>query len=127
MRKILMAIAATAVLAAPAAYAQEGTAAGVAGGAATGAVLGGPVGAIIGATAGAVIGTMIDPPPPVKTYVVSEKVPSVQVTGEIEVGATLPEVVELHAIPDYEYKFAVINDTRVLVDPKTRQIVYIFT
>ena len=31
-------------------------------------------------------------------------------------GAGLPEVVELREIPDYKYRYAVVNDRRVLVD-----------
>jgi hypothetical protein len=126
MRKILIALAATAALASPSAFAQEGTAAGVAGGAATGAVIGGPVGAVVGGIAGGVLGTAIDPPPAqVQTYVVEQRVQPATVEGEIVVGAPLPDVVELHTVPDYEYRYAFVNGKRVLVDPGSRKVVYV--
>ena len=130
MRKTLVAAGLAAFLASPAAFAQdsggEGTAVGAAGGAVAGAVAGGPVGAIIGAVAGATLGTAVDPPRPVRTYVVEQEVPSVEATGELEVGAGLPEAVPLYEIPDYEYRLAVVNDRRVLVDPGNRRVVYVF-
>jgi hypothetical protein len=130
MRKTLIAAGLAAVLTSPAAFAQdsggEGTAIGAAGGAVAGAVAGGPVGAIIGAVAGGALGAAVDPPQPVEAYVVEQDVPSVQATGELAIGAGLPEAVPLYAIPDYEYQLAVVNDRRVLVDPGTRRVVYIF-
>ena len=125
MRKILIATAAAAMLAAPAAFAQEGTAAGVAGGAAAGAVIGGPVGAIIGGIAGGAMGTAIDPPETVRTYVVQQPGEPIVLEGEVAVGATLPGTVELRTVPDYDYRYAYVNGQRVLVDPNSRQIVYI--
>lgn len=125
MRKIMIAAAAAAMLASPAAFAQEGTAAGVAGGAAAGAVIGGPVGAIVGAIAGGTMGTAIDPPETVRTYVVQQPGEPVTLEGEVVVGAGLPDVVELQTVPDYEYRYAYVNGQRVLVDPNTRRIVYI--
>lgn len=103
-----------------------GTATGIAGGAATGAVLGGPVGAIIGAAAGATLGTAIDPPQRVRSYVVEQEPEPVLLEGEIVVGAGVPDPVALHPVPDYDYHYAVVNHQRVLVDPQTRQIVYVF-
>jgi Protein of unknown function (DUF1236)/YMGG-like Gly-zipper len=132
MRRMLIAAGMIAALASPAAFAQdndagEGAAVGAAGGAVAGAVAGGPVGALIGAAAGATAGAAIDAPPePVRTYVVGQEVPSVTLSGDLVVGAGLPEAVELREIPDYEYRLAVVNDRRVLVDPATRRIVYIF-
>ena len=125
MRKILIALAATAALASPSAIAQEGTASGAAGGAVTGAIIGGPVGAIIGGVAGAALGSAIDPPEEVRTYVVQQPVDTVTLEGEVVVGAGLPETVELHTVPDYEYRYAYVNGERVLVDPETRRIVYV--
>ncbi|MGQ7792916.1 DUF1236 domain-containing protein [Faunimonas sp. B44] len=126
MRKILIAAAATALLASPSAFAQEGTAAGVAGGAATGAVLGGPVGAVIGGVAGAAIGTAIDPPPEeVRQYVVQHDAPAVEIQGTVAVGEPLPQQVVLQPVPNYEYHYAVVNNQRVLVDPGSRKIVYV--
>ena len=131
MRKTLIAAGLVALLASPSALAQDteadGTAAGAAGGAVAGAVVGGPVGAIIGAVAGWVLGNAIDDPDErVRTYVIEQEVPSVEATGELEVGAILPEAVPLYMIPDYEYAFANVNGQRVLVVPENRQVVHIF-
>jgi hypothetical protein len=42
------------------------------------------------------------------------------------VGQTLPETVELHAIPRHEtYRYAVVNDHRVIVDAVSRKVVYV--
>jgi hypothetical protein len=42
------------------------------------------------------------------------------------VGEPLPETVELRAVPNYtEYRYAVVNDRRVIVEPRTRKIIKI--
>jgi uncharacterized protein YraI len=78
-----------------------------------------------GAVAGGAAGTVIDPPEKVRTYVTTNKVDPVYLEGEVVVGAGLPETVELREIPDYEYRYVYVNGQPVLVDAKTRQIVYI--
>ena len=130
MRRMLIAASVIAALASPAAFAQdteaEGTAAGAVGGAAVGAAVGGPIGAIVGAVAGAAAGNAIDDPgEEVRAYVVQQDVPSVTLTGDLEVGACLPGEVQLYDIPDHEYHLAVVNDRRILVHPETRCIGYI--
>lgn len=104
--------------AAPAvAVAQEGTVSGAAGGAVTGAVVGGPVGAAVGGVAGAVIGTVVAPPKEVHEYVVRENTrPSVRYSGEVEVGSTLPEDVQVYSVPDSDYSYTVVNNRRYIVD-----------
>jgi uncharacterized protein YraI len=114
-----------------------GGAAGVATGAASGAVAGaliaGPVGAavggVVGAAAGGVTGAAagaaIDPPEPVRTYVTTHQVEPVYLEGEVVVGAGLPETVALQPIPDYEYSYVYVNGQPVLVEPSSRQIVYV--
>jgi hypothetical protein len=98
-------------------------------GAVAGALIGGPVGAAVGGVAGAVAGgaagTVIDPPENVRTYVTSNKIDPVYLEGEVVVGAGLPDTVELREIPDYEYRYVYVNGQPVLVDAKTRQIVYV--
>ncbi len=128
MRKLILASAAAmALIGAPAAFAQEGTAAGVAGGAATGAVLGGPVGAVVGGIAGGVAGTVIDPPPAeVRTYVESRPVRSVRVERQVVVGEPLPETVTIYEVPEHrEYRYAYVNDRAVIVDPRSRRVIEI--
>lgn len=132
MRNGLMAAAAFVLLASPAAFAQDndgnaGLATGAVGGAVAGAVVGGPVGAIIGAVAGGALGGAIDAPDDrVRGYVVEQGGESIALEGNLEVGAGLPEVVELREIPDYKYRYAIVNDRRVLVDPGSRKVVYVF-
>lgn len=102
-----------------------GATSGAVSGAIAGAVIGGPVGAAIGGVAGATLGAAVTAPGHVRTYVVEQPVDPVYVEGELVIGATLPEAVVLHPVPEYEYRFAYVNHQRVLVDPTTRQIVYI--
>lgn len=109
-----------------------GTVGGVTGGvtgAIAGAIIGGPVGAAVGGVAGAagggVTGSIIDPNPAVRTYVEENPVEPVYLEGEVVVGATLPETVEVREIPDYEYRYVYVNGQPVLVEPGTNRIVYI--
>lgn len=124
-------IAATAVLTlgmAGAASAQEGTVSGAAGGAVTGAIVGGPVGAAVGGIAGAALGTAIDPPPrEVVTYVREQPVSTpVVVERKVVVGQPLPETVVLTPVPQHQdYAYAVVNDQRVIVDPRSHKVVQI--
>lgn len=103
----------------------EGAAVGATGGAIAGAIVGGPVGAAIGGVAGAALGAAADVPEPAITYVRSNPVDPVYLEGEVVVGATLPETVELREIPDQEYRYVYVNGVPVLVQPDTRQIVHI--
>lgn len=111
---------------------EGGTVGGVAGGvtgAIAGAIIGGPVGAAVGGVAGAagggVTGSIIDPAPQVRTYVEENPVEPVYLEGEVVVGATLPETVEVREIPDYEYRYVYVNGQPVLVEPGTNRVVYI--
>jgi hypothetical protein len=109
---------AIAVLSPTLCFAQASTATGAVGGAAAGAVVGGTVGAAVGASA--------EPPAEVRTYVTRETVPSVRVTERVAVGQPLPATVELRTIPNHrEYVYAVVNDRRVIVEPKTRKVIQI--
>ncbi|MGQ2967783.1 MAG: DUF1236 domain-containing protein [Allorhizobium sp.] len=107
--------------------AQEGTVTGAAGGAVTGAIVGGPVGAAVGGVVGAIAGTAIDPPPQkVVTYVQQQPVPAqtVVIERQVVVGEPLPQEVVLTTIPeDPTYAYAMVNNQRVIVDPKTHVVV----
>lgn len=99
---------------------------------ATGAVAGEVVGSIIGGTVGAVTGAIggaiegfTPPPPPVRAYVVENRVEPVYLEGEVVAGAGLPPAVGLQPIPDYDYEYAYVNGVPVLVEPGTRRIVYV--
>ncbi|MBB6412252.1 DUF1236 domain-containing protein [Mesorhizobium sangaii] len=64
----------------------------------------------------------------VREYIHKQKLASVSLLGvELNVGTALPDTVELHAIevPDVKYKYTVVGDHAVLVDPDTRKVVQI--
>ncbi len=129
MRKFILASAALlAAGLATTASAQDGTTTGAAGGAITGAIVGGPIGAAVGGIAGAALGTAIDPPPAeVVTYVRAQPAPApVVVERQIVVGEPIPETVVLTPVPEHrQYSYAVVNEQRVIVDPKTHTVVQI--
>jgi hypothetical protein len=110
---------------------QTRTGTGAAAGAATGAVVGGPVGAAVGAVGGAAIGALSEANEPrFRTYVVSQMRPSHTFQGEIVVGTVLPPSgIVLYEIPsEYgvsQYRYTVLNNRTVLVDPNTRTIVQV--
>lgn len=112
-------------------YAQGGAATGAATGAVGGAVVGGPVGAAVGATVGAVAGGIADDQRPrFRSYVMERKVPSYRYEREVRVGVDLPESgVTYYEVPrEYgttSYRYTVVNERAVLVDPKTRKVVQI--
>jgi hypothetical protein len=114
-----------------AAYAQGGAVTGATTGAVGGAIVGGPVGAVVGGVGGAVVGGIADTAQPrFRSYVVERRVPSYAYTQQVVVGAELPaagvtyyEVPAEYAVPQYRY--TVVNNRTVLVDPGTRRIVQI--
>src|SRR3954470_9642689 len=131
---ILAAGAALALLAAPiAAQAQSGggAATGAAAGAVGGAVVGGPVGAVVGAGIGAIAGGIGDAQQPqFHQYVVQQGRPSYRYNEEVRVGAVLPSSgVTYYEVPaEYgvrDYRYTIVNDRTVLVDPRTHKIVQI--
>jgi len=68
--------------------------------------------------------TTVVVPGEVKTYVMKQETPSVMFEGDVAVGTTLPDTVEIHTIPDQpDYGYVVVNKKRVLVNPKTRAVI----
>jgi uncharacterized protein YcfJ len=131
-KKILLAGAVLASLVPAAAFAQSGgAAAGAATGAVGGAVVGGPVGAALGGVTGAIVGGIADQQQPeFRTYVTTQKVPSYTYREEVRIGATLPESgVTYYEVPaEYKvkgYKYTVVNNTPVLVEPGSRKVVQV--
>ena len=59
-------------------------------------------------------------------YVSNNASNSFAFAGDVVVGAQVPQTVVLNNVPDYRYQYVYVNDTPVLVDPATRQIVYVF-
>ena len=63
-------------------------------------------------------------PGEVRTYVLEQQTPSVALEGEIVVGQPLPETVEIHTIPDQpDFAYAIVNEKRVVINPKTHVVV----
>ncbi len=125
----ILAAGLTAVAIPAGAFAQQSTVTGAAGGAVTGAIVGGPIGAAVGGVVGAVAGTAIDPPPrEVVTYVEEQPVPAapVVVEQEIAVGHPMPQGVIVTPVPqDPAYAYAIVNNQRVIVDPRTHTVVQV--
>jgi hypothetical protein len=73
------------------------------------------------------VDTVVIPPEQetvVREYVHRNPIASINLLGlELKVGSPLPDTVELHEVPDVKYRYVVVNDHTVLVDPDTREIV----
>jgi uncharacterized protein YcfJ len=111
--------------------AQGGAVGGAASGAVGGAIVGGPIGAVVGGVGGAVVGAIIgDQTPRFQTYVVEQRRPSYTYAEPVVVGATLPnEGVVYYDVPreygETSYRYTVVNNRTVLVDPRTGRIVQV--
>lgn len=129
-KKILLA-GAFAILAPAAAFAQSGAATGAATGAVGGAVVGGPVGAAVGGVTGAIVGGITEAnTPKFRQYVATQGVPSYHYAEEVHVGAVLPSSgVTYYEVPaEYGvkgYRYTVVNNTPVIVEPSSHRIVQI--
>ncbi len=126
-----------AIIAAPVAGYAQGVARGAAEGSAAGANVAGPVGGavggfvggVLGGAAGAVGGILgVDQRPRFREYVVQERRPSYRYQQEVRVGAVLPssgvtyyEVPQEYGVSGYRY--TVVNERPVLVDPRTHTVV----
>ena len=88
--------------------------------------LAGPVGEAVGGTVGAAVGLGLEIPNAVITSIQGDRGPSVVVREEVVVGAPLPPTVELRTVPNHtEYRYAIVNDRRVIVEPRTRKVIKI--
>jgi hypothetical protein len=126
MKIHMLATVAALALAPATAFAQGSTVGGAVGGAAVGAVVGGPVGAVVGAGVGGTMGAIAEPPAEVITYVERDTAPSVTVQDEIVVGRPVPTTVELRPVPQHtEFRYAYINNSRVIVDSRSGKVVKI--
>lgn len=131
MKKILLTCAFALLPVAAFAQSGAGPAAGGAAGAATGAIVGGPVGAVVGGVTGAIAGGIAEQSQPrFRQYIVTQRVPSYRYAEEVRVGAVLPgQGITYYEVPaEYgvtNYRYTVVNETPVLVDPGTRRIVQV--
>jgi hypothetical protein len=121
----------SALVAAGSAFAQNGAAGGAAAGAVGGAIVGGPIGAVVGGVGGAIAGGITDSERPrFREYVVRERHPSYSYREDLRVGATLPQSgVTYYEVPrEYgatRYRYTIVNNRAVLVDPGTHRVVEI--
>ena len=68
--------------------------------------------------------------PEVREYVIKEgRASSVTIEGDVAVGTVLPADVEIHTIEGVptatKYRYAVVNNKRVIVEPSTRKIIQV--
>src|ERR1700739_2286583 len=136
-RKILATVlllgAATAMNPAP--LSAQGVPGGVERGSREGERAAGPVGAVVGGVIGGVVGGVtavlgVEERPRFHQYVVEQRRPSYQYGEDVRVGAVLPEEgVTYYEVPgEYgarDYRYTVVNNRTVLVDPRTHRIVEI--
>ena len=133
IRRFIGIAAVTAALALPAVTYAQGVSGGVERGSREGDRAAGPVGAVVGGVIGGVVGGVagvlgVDQRPRFRSYVVERHVPSYAYREDVRVGAVLPEegVTYYDVPPEYgvrEYRYTVVNDRTVLVDPRTHRIV----
>lgn len=112
-----------------------GAASGAAAGAITGGVVGGPVGAavggVVGAATGAAAGGIAEGERSrFRTYATGRRHSSYRYAEPVRVGTILPaEGVEYYDVPsDYgvsEYRYTIINEEPVIVEPRTRRIIQV--
>jgi hypothetical protein len=122
--RLAITLAAASLLASSAAFAQSTTAQGAAEGARAGGDIGGPIGAMVGGTVGAAVGAGLEIPNAVLGGIPRDD--SVVIHERVVVGEPLPPTVVLRPVPNYsQYRYAVVNDRRVIVEPRTRRVVKI--
>ncbi len=122
-KKVAASLIAASLLASGSAFAQSTTVQGANEGARTGGAIGGPPGAIVGGTVGAAVGAAVEIPNAVITAIPRDE-RSVVVQERVVVGEPLPPSVELRVVPNHtEYRYAVVNDRRVIVEPRTRKVI----
>ena len=63
----------------------------------------------------------------IREYVKKQPLASVTLPGlELNVGTALPDTVELREVPDVQYRYVVIDNRTVVVDPGTRKIIKVY-
>src|ERR1700740_2108001 len=132
-RRFIAIAALAATVALPVVAQAQGVPGGVERGSREGEQAAGPVGAIVGGGVGGVVGGVdgvlgVDQRPRFRSYVVEQHRPSYQYRDDVRIGAVLPEEgVTYYDVPqEYgvrDYRYTVVNNRTVLVDPHTRRIV----
>ncbi|MCQ8873622.1 DUF1236 domain-containing protein [Mesorhizobium sp. LMG17149] len=63
----------------------------------------------------------------IREYVKQQPLASVKLPGvELNVGTALPDTVEIHEVPNVKYRYVVVDNRTVLVDPGTRKIIKVY-
>jgi len=111
----------------------QGVVGGITSGAEKGDAAAGPVGAVVGGILGGVAGGIggllgINQRPDFRNYVERQHLPSDEYRASVAVGNQLPEAgIHYYDLPPRYgvpgYRYAIVNDITVLVDPRTRKIV----
>jgi len=123
--RLAVSLIAASLLTSGAALAQSTTVQGAHEGARAGGAVAGPVGEVVGGTVGAAVGLGLEIPNAVITSIPADW-HSVTVRERVVVGEPLPPTVELRTVPSHtEYRYAVVNDRRVIVEPRTRKVIKI--
>ena len=122
--RFAVSLIAASLLTSSAAFAQSTTVQGANEGARAGGAVAGPVGEVVGGTVGAAVGLGLEIPNAVITGLPRDR--SVVVREQVVVGEPLPDTVVLRPVPSHtEYRYAVVNDRRVIVEPRTRRVIKI--
>jgi hypothetical protein len=134
-RTVMASLLAATLLVPAAAVAAQGVPGGVERGSREGERAAGPVGGIVGGAIGGVVGGLngvlgIDQRPRFHSYVVERHHPSYAYDGDLRVGADLPgDGVTYYDVPaeygTHDYRYTVVNNRTVLVDPRTHRVVEI--
>jgi uncharacterized protein YcfJ len=109
----------------------SGAATGATTGVIGGAIVGGPIGAVVGGIGGAIIGGLSDDQQPrFREYTTTQRRPSYRYDDEVRIGAVLPSSgVEYYEVPEQygvrDYRYTVVNDRTVLVDPRTHRVIQV--
>lgn len=60
----------------------------------------------------------------IREYVKKEPLASVKLPGvQLSLGSSLPDTVVLHEVPSVKYRYTVIDNQTVIVDPDTHRII----
>lgn len=133
VRHVLGTAAIAIALSLPVSAIAQGVPGGMEHGAREGERAAGPVGAVVGGTVGAVVGGVagvlgVEQRPRFHRYVVEQHHPSSHYRERVEVGTVLPDAgVTYYAVSaEYgapQYRYTIVNDRTVLVDPRSHRVV----
>ena len=80
----------------------------------------------VGSAAGGVVDSAIAVPGAVVKWITGQPARSVRIERQVVVGEPLPDTVVIRPVPEHrEYSYAVVNDRRLIVEPRTRKVIRI--